>query len=592
MQKIQLDKEFSPGQQEENPNELLDTIQKQNQEAFDRVQKEGFQINLAMAQELLAHIRDIDGPIYDYAGGHRYINLETEPIPYSLLRRAGDTEPGRLIKNKRRLDFAQWGVAPAGGKKRGAIFKFSNPDFQPTKEEKTLLSLWQERLLASFFYPPNDTSPNFAKFIGAAYEDYFDLDDITLEIRTDGFDNPVAIHLQDPVLFKPVVKKQRYTNHIIGSDTQELIDELESIVGKGIKEEGPIEPDYLLVYQNIKLAGVTRDKVMKSHFFLRSDHKWANRGYSIAEQAVRMITYITNALKMNASNFMNSRLPLGLFAFTGGGVSPLALENLKKTMYAYQNGSANQNRIPMISLNTEKGDLKWVSARGNSRDMEYHQFMTLLFSIFCQLSGTDPREVTLGSYGDAVGAKSLFQESTDGVVKESKDLGAKVFLQYLADSLNSPNKDGANIFKRVTGLDIMLSFEGFEIEDRKAKVEINSKLLTTTKSFNDLLAEEDKEKQELMLGDINVYDLPGFTNQQIYQTVLFNAQQKAQQEQMQQQMQPSGPAPQQGNEQGEQNGGQLTDKDKELLRLYGNDADMEGDLRSEYEKLSKTNKEE
>lgn len=556
------------------------------QEEFNRL-KESQAVNAEIAQEVLSILNEIENNVNDSAGGHKYLNFETEPIPYQILRRAGESEPARLIKNKRRLDFAIWGTPPAtgGGIERGAKLVYSNPAYQPSKEEKIMLSEWETRLFNTIFFPPNETRANFGKFIGAAYEDFFDLDDMTFEVRQDGLGNPLAIHLQDPIIYKPIIKQRRYQESY-GDDVKALLDSYESLYNEPLfTQHRPEDPDYLLVYQNHLHAAVTRDRVRKHHFFVRSDFRKTQRGLGIVEQAIRMITYITNAIKMNASNFTNSKLPQGFFAFLGGGVNQMQLEKLKKTLFAYQSGAGNQSRFPMLALRgigNEKPDVKWVGTRNNSRDMEYHQFMTLLFSIFCQLSGTDPREVSLGDYGDTVGKKSLFDDPSDGIIKESRDSGAKTFLTHLTDSLNEGDRYGQNIFQRITKLDVKLKFVGFEVEDRVKKMEIQTKELATTKSINDLLAEQDVPKQELMLGDVNIYDMKAISNQQVFQSLMMKTQQAQQEQQMQaqQQMQP-GQDPNQPQQGEGQDLNEITDKDKQLIEKYKGSAEMDEQLQQE-----------
>lgn len=562
---------------DENRNEIQEKLDKDSDLSDDIAKIRNNQmINMELAEEVLSVLREIENEQFEYSNQERYINTETDAVSYYWLRKAGESEPARLIKNKRRLDLAQWGrtvVRSTQGIERGAKLAFNNPEYFPDKYEKARLREWENRLINHAFYPANEQKPNFAKFIGSAYEDFFDLDDITLEVRTDGLNNPIALHLQDPIIWKPVIKSRRYNETVYNNDLTELFEDYKKLFDEPIfYERQEREPDYILVYQHQRLAGATFDKVRKHHFFTRTDFRKAQRGYSIVEQAIRMVTYITNALKMNASNFTNNRLPQGFFAFTGGGVGSLQLEKLKKIFYAYQNGAGNSSRFPMVSLKGDKSDVKWVGTRTNSREMEYHQFMTLLFSIFCQLSGTDPRELSLGSYGDAVGKSRLFDEPTDGVVKESKDLGAKTFLAHLEDSLNVTDSSGVNVFQKITGMDVRLKFVGFEVEDKQKKLEINTKEIATSKSINDLLAENDEEKQKFEIGGVNIYDVKALSNQQVFQSILFKAQQEAQQQQMGgmpgQGMPPDaqGEPAQPGQEQGEQ---ELTPEDLALLQKHG-----------------------
>lgn len=479
--------------------------------------------------ELLAWVQEIEGETHDNANDHSYYNYETRGLSYQHLRRLGESEPALLIKNKRRLDFVQWSNAPAEGLvNRGAKLMFGNPFYQPSQEEKRVLDEWTIKIVNNLFYPANETVPNFGRFLGSAYADFFDLDDITIEIRTNGLGKVVGVHLQDPILFKPVIKKPKYK----GGIKYEEIDELIHLLGKHPEEQKQAaEPDYLLIYRDQLIAGLDSNRLRKAHFFTKTDFRTAQRGNSIVEQGWRLVVNIVNAMQVNASIFNNSRLPPGLLAFTGGGVNNLALEKLKKIFYAYLSGANNQNRFPTIALNNEKSDVKWIGLRGNSKDLEYHQYMTLLFSMFCGLSGTDPRELSLGSYGDAVSKSSLFQESTDGIIKESRDMGAKIFLKHMQDTLNSPNKEGLNIFQEITGMDVKLEFTGFEIEDKDRRHELTNKELGTIKSINDVLAENDIAPQKYTIGDVNIYDLKGINNANIFNAVMSDINQRRQEEQ-------------------------------------------------------------
>ncbi len=590
---------FDVDSTEETSEQLLTRLESDPNFQRDIMQQnKAQQVNIALAQEIMAILQEMDGNNFDISEGSRFINWETTDTPYQILRKTGSIEAGRLIKNKRRLDFAQYGKPPkAQGIQRGAHLVFSNTDYSPTKEEKMKLKQWEMKIFKNFFFAANDIYPNFGKFIGNAYEDYFDLDDITIEIRRNNLGRPLAIQLQDPILWKPVIKKRRAINMSLWEETDGAVSEWlkdyeTMILGEKAFMNKPVEePDYLLIHENQRLAAADSDWVRKFHFFTRSDYRKAQRGFSIVEQGINIATWIINALKRNASNFSNSRLPRGFVAFTGGGVGTLQLEKLKKIMYAHMAGT-NPNRFPMIGLNGEKSDAKWVGVDGTSKDMEYHLWITLIFSIWCQLSGTDPRELSIGAHSDAVKGSSLNSESTDGIVKESNDKGAKTFLSHIQDSLNTPDSHGQNVFQQITGMDVELEFIGFEIEDKKMKYEIRKNELATTKSINQLLAEDDKDKQTLMIGDKNIYDIVGIGSTQLFQAIMSSIQQ--QQAQMgggqlgvgggeaegqipgqgggqisgQTEGQPNG---QQGGEGGEN----LTEADKRLIEKYGQPENVE-----------------
>ena len=540
-------------------------------------------INYELAGEVNAVLQEIEGNYYDETTkGVRYINWETRDIPYRILRRAAQTEPARLIINKRRLDLAPYGVAPKeDGLQRGFVLRFRNEDYAPTKEEKVLLKVWQQKFIDTFFYAPNDDVPSLMKFIGAAYEDWFTYDDMTIEIRRDGLGSPLAMHLQDPVIYKPVIKKKTLAtirDHDIEALSEMLGDYSKMQLGENIfEQEGERLPDYVGTYANYEFAELTRDNLIKSHFFIKSDFRDAKRGYSVVEQGLNLIAWIVNSLTMNASNFTKNKIPDGLLVLPGVGQFQLA--KITKIISAYINGTYNSNRLPVVDLSSPEGKSgkpEYFHFRNNSRDMEYHLWASLLLSFWCQFSGTDPNEVSMSSHKDAVGKRSMFNDSVDGVIKESRDGGARTFLAHLADTLNTPApKFKKNIFQHVTGLDVQCDFLGFQLVDKKMKFEIYKTELQSTASINDLLAKEDKEEFEIIvdLGDkkVNLYDIPGIGNESIkgfVQGKMSAAQQEKQA--AQQNALPGGEQTATAPAEQQVQTDELTEDDKKLLEEYGN----------------------
>lgn len=573
--------DLSSKNEEDIVNLLLSNPQLQQQLAR---QDQAQAINYDIASEVNAVLQEIEGNYLDETSkGHRYINWETKDIPYRILKRAAQTEPARLIINKRRLDLAPYGVAPKEeGIQRGFILKFRNTEYHPSKEEKTLLKIWQQKFIDTFFYAPNDDVPSLMKFIGAAYEDWFTYDDMTIEIRRDGLGFPLAMHLQDPIIYKPVLKKK--TLATIRDEDMEALNSFlgghsEMQLGENIfKKEGENLPDYVGIYNNTEFAELTRDNLIKSHFFIRSDFRNAKRGYSVVEQGLNLIAWIVNSLTMNASNFSRNKIPDGLLVLPGVGQFQLA--KITKIISAYINGTNNSNRMPIADITAPEGKSgkpEYIHFRNNSRDMEYHLWASLLMSFWCQYSGTDPNEVSMSSHKDAVGKKSLFNDSVDGVIKESKDAGARTFLAHMADTLNTPSpKFSKNIFQHVTGLDIQCDFLGFQLIDKKMKYEIYEKSLKSTESLNDLRAKEDKEAYEIVidLGEkkVNLFDIPGISNEAV-KSFVQGQMQSAAQEKMAVQSATQTADGQAAPDKQQLQTDELTDDDKNLLKEYG---DKEG----------------
>ena len=163
-------------------------------------QQQGQLINFEMAQEIYSILQEMEGNYYDVSKNDRYLNWDsTAGVPYTVLRKVGGTEPARLIKNKRRFDLEQYGKIPRmGGVERGCRFRYRDPHKRPTKSEKAILRRWEQQIISNFFYVAQDPYPNLSKFLGTAYDDYFDLDDITMEIRRKYLGTPIGVHLSDP----------------------------------------------------------------------------------------------------------------------------------------------------------------------------------------------------------------------------------------------------------------------------------------------------------------------------------------------------------------------------------------------------------
>jgi hypothetical protein len=509
------------------------------------------------------------------AGGYRYIDTVMQrAIPYRYLRRAGATDVPNLIKNLRRLQLSQFAM-PAHRKKYGRDIGFAltwkYPGQQPTKKQKAEIEMWESRLTERFFFPPGDDRPNFAQFLGTCYADFFDLDDITIAIERDATFRPIAMQIQDPSLWVPTLPRVRR----IRAFDSDIMDVASDPINT-IEVEVP-DMDYLMILGGMKQAAVSRDVMVKSHFFKRSDWRTWRRGYSIQEQAINITTMILNAMTYNASNFTNNRTPLGAFVITGGYTNQMQLEKLKRLLWAQMSGAANQHKIPVIGL-PDKGDAKWVNIHGTAKEMEYYTGMTLFMSILFGLSGTDPNEVGLANFHDAIRNSGLNQESQDGIFRKSRDTGLNTFLSHMESTLNMVMSDGMNIWETITGMPVVVEFKGIAEEDLKAKTEVQTKRLNATASINELRQEDGLEDAKYDLGEgLNLYDIVAVGNPGVAGFIRQIMQQKQAEEQMQQQQaamaqqagaagggQPGGPGGEEGGPPAE-----MSERDQALIDQYG-----------------------
>ena len=526
------------------------------------VKKEGEKLTALLYESLLLTTQEDEK--------YKWIDIQNgRDIPYRYLRRAGETEIPAMIKNLRRLqltDFAELSSSHKYGRDTGFSLVWKNPNFKPNHSQKLELEQWEARFQQKLFFPAGDTRPSLAKFLGQMYNDFFDVDDITIRIHRDGLNNPIGLQLEDPSLWKPIIPKVRhYPLPRVDEDLLDLVDR------KDNKDIELPEKEYVMIRGDERWQAVTRDHLIKSHFFLRTEHTKWRRGYSVMEQSIRIATIILNAIIYNASNFSTNRTPMGVLAMTGGMSNPLQLEKLKKILWATMTGVGNQQRLPIIGV-PEKGDVKWVNIHSSPKELEFYTGLTLFVSIVCALSGTNPNELGIASFQDAMKGNRLNEENKDGVWKQSRDNGLKTFLNHAENTLNTLTTSGTTIFEEITRLPVKIAFKGLADEDLKAKMNVNKQRIAVDTSINDIRKENGDEPAELMLGEINIYDMPAIDSTAIQSFIRMIGQQKQQQEaaankQQQTQQTQAGQPGQQDQQQGGED--QYSEKDRQLIEQYG-----------------------
>jgi hypothetical protein len=217
-----------------------------------------------------------------------------------------------------------------------------------------------------------------------------------------------------------------------------------------------------------------------------------------------------------------NRAPFGILVMEGGAnVDRATLEMFKKLLWAQTTGAVNRWRIPVIGL--PKGDkAQWIPFHQASKEMEYYQWMSLLFTILCQLSGTDPTELALASNKEAIGRRPMFEQGPSSIIRSSKDKGLRTFLYAVARAINN-----TGVIQEITGHpEWVLAFTGLDVKDEKAMTELHQAELESIKSMNQLLKEND-----LQTMDEDWANVPGIGNPQVY-----NAWMQARQMEMSQQM--------------------------------------------------------
>ena len=458
--------------------------------------------------------------VENYAFPHERVSPE-------MLRRAGNSIPGHLIKNHRTQQFAEFGNI-SDGKRPGFQLVLTDDEKTPSATEKKKLVEAEKAFLNNLFYIPNDPKPNLQKFINYAYNDYFDLDKIAFAIvRTRASANkrkgyrgiPIALQLLDAGTIYHIVPRNlgqpNYDQH--RWDTAGM---------RTAMDDAGLMPTFHDDYRYIQVdrygqrrAIFKESEMVLSHAFGTSDVKEQFMGYGIVEKSMKVLRYIMDSIIYNYTRRSTQTMPKGMISLTGAtedGFSREEMALFRKMIWAISSGKKNQWKYPVIGL-PKQADAKFVKFHESSKEMEDFMWWSTLMSIFCTYAGLSPEDINMASNKNTVGKQRLFdKKEEEGGMVRSQDMGLRFFLNHVESIINS-----AKIAEEITGMEgVKFQFAGLDVQDEIKKIELNHKQLQTDSSINDILAKQDKEPFEYMLGDVNLFDIPAIQNPQVQQSIM------------------------------------------------------------------------
>lgn len=484
----------------------------------------------------------------DQAGSYSFPHERIRPL---LLRRAGNCTPSRMIKQYRFHQLVEFAQASSDGKRAGFQLIFTDQERKATKKEQDTIAKWEDIFARRFFYIPNESKPTLAKFLIYSYQDFFDLDKIAIEIirqraSTNGKYNyrgqPLAFQLVDAGTIYHILPNLDRASTGIDRYRWDINEYQRAMEDAGFRYVYQDEHRFIQVDDKGERRAIyLEEQMILSHAFGSTDINEQFQGYSIVEQALEILRYIIDSIIYNYTRRSTGTMPKGMISIEGAtedGFSREEMELFRKLIWGIASGRKDHWKYPV--LGTPKGvKPQFIRFHESSKEMEDFLWVSTLFSILCTFAGLSPEVLSLASQKDTLGKQRLFsRKEEEGTQFRSQDEGLRFFLSYIASLINR-----SEVVEELTGIDgLEWRFTGLDVEDEVKKKDLDLKRLESTASINDLLVEQDKKEFEVMLGDINIFDIPGIGNMTVMQLVQ-QVLQSQQQEKMQQEMGEEGEIP-------------------------------------------------
>ena len=235
---------------------------------------------------------------------------------------------------------------------------------------------------------------------------------------------------------------------------------------------------YVQIYDGMIITEYTQEQLCFGVRNPRTDIRSFGYGVSELEMLITTVTALLNAWEYNQKAFTQGSIHKGILNFKGA-IPEKQLKAFRRQWYEMLSGVENAWRTPI----TNADDMQWVAMHSNNRDMEYNAWFDFLIKVACSVYLMDPVEVNF-KYGN-VGQKSgLAEAGNKEKVIESKDRGLKPLLRYTARCMNQyiiwPLNENFE-----------LEYTGLDAETREHIADRNTKLVKTTRTIDELRAEDD-----------------------------------------------------------------------------------------------------
>lgn len=237
---------------------------------------------------------------------------------------------------------------------------------------------------------------------------------------------------------------------------------------------------YVQIYDGMIINEYTQEELCFGVRNPRTDIRLFGYGVSELEMLITTVTAMLFAFEYNQKAFTQGSAQKGILNFKGA-VPDREMKAFRRHWHLLCSGVENSWRTPIV--NSE--DLQWISMQQNNREMEYSAFYDWLLKIACAMYLMDPLEINF-KYGNSGQKSTLAEAANKDKIIESKERGLRPLLRFVERQLNEHVIWPLNE-------DFEFCFVGLDAKTRSDMADLNTKLVKTTRTVDELRAEDDLE---------------------------------------------------------------------------------------------------
>jgi len=317
----------------------------------------------------------------------------------------------------------------------GFKIKLKDKDRKPTAKEKAVMKQITEWFLNSGrtdFEDWMDREDNLLGVMEKATNDYFEIDQVAVELRYDYSHKMVDFWMLDSATIRRVARTGYY-----GTRTDfdpRAYTPMNTTLAKEMMESKLIQvPEelekikFVQRYNGRLCAAYRRQDLIFDSMQKRTDLLFNGYGFPRTEQAMQAVTAFLFALAYNAEQFNSGTIPKIALSFKDGNFSEAQLIALQDAWIAACRGIRGAWRIPIFNQEVQVIDLL-----KSPKDMEHGRYMEFMAALICAIFNIDPEELALRFQY----SQRAMNENAGARLKHSKDRGLNDLLGQLADLFN------------------------------------------------------------------------------------------------------------------------------------------------------------